>query len=118
VKKSTLYIVILFALLLLGCDRRPSYVLDEEEMTELLYDVHLMESITRCNYVPDLREKPYIYDSILKKHDVTPEQFDSCLAWYIRHSDKYLEIYKTLQDRFSKEKQELISPASSTSSEL
>lgn len=88
-----------------GCsNNRPSNIADVDEMADVLYEVHEMESMIRCNRISNLREKPYIYNNILKSHNLTPEQFDSCVMWYSMHKDDYLKVYSIIQNKIQEEK--------------
>lgn len=87
-----------------GCDKRPEYVLDKERMTALLYDIQLAEALYKCNFSPmNQKEMQHLYKSVFEHHQVTPEQFDSCISWYTRHSNIYTEINKKIIERYSKE---------------
>lgn len=93
---------------LAGCNDRPSYVPSNNEMAELLYDIHIMESCFRCNYVSDIRQKAYLYHSILKEHDMTPGRFDSCITWYCYNRKQYKDVYNIIEYRLAKDKRSII----------
>ncbi len=95
-------------LLLCGCKSRPAYMPDNDEMASLLYDIHLMESCARCGYLPDIKEKPYFYNEILEKHDMTPGRFDSCIIWLSYNRKEYKNIYNIVESRLEKEKRDVI----------
>ncbi len=96
--------LIILATTFTGCDKRPEYVLDKERMTALLYDIQLAEALSKCNFSPvNQKQKLYLYKSVFEHHQVTLEQFDSCIAWYTRHQDIYTEINKTVIKQYGKE---------------
>lgn len=94
----------LLAATLTCCDGRPDYVLDQDGMTDLLYDIQLAEAMTKFNYLPGgQKQMQYLFKSVFDRHNLTPEQFDSCIAWYTRHPDLYDEINKTIIARYGEE---------------
>ena len=100
----TISLLTLLAATITSCDKRPEYVLDKERMTAFLYDIQLAEALTKCNFSPNNHN---LYKSVFEHHQVTPEQFDSCIAWYTRHPNLYTEINKAVIDRYSKEIEEI-----------
>lgn len=105
-----LYLPILLTLMLLlcGCNSRPDYMPENEEMASLLYDIHLMESFARCGYVSDIKEKPYLYNEILESHNMTPGRFDSCIVWLTYNRKEYKNIYNIVESRLEKEKRDIV----------
>ena len=72
-------------------------------MENLLFDIHIADAEISNNYhdFRDQEQKQELYASVLKKHGVTQEQFDTSLVWYGRHLDKYVAIYNKLNDRYT-----------------
>ncbi|MBQ1651196.1 MAG: DUF4296 domain-containing protein [Paludibacteraceae bacterium] len=97
-------LIIAAAIILTGCSDRPSYVPSNSEMADLLYDIHIMESCFRCNYVKDVREKAFLYHSILSDYDMTSGRFDSCITWFCNNRKQYKDVYNIIQARLSKTK--------------
>lgn len=91
-------------LILASCNSRPSYVPSNKDMASLLYDIHIMESCFRYNYVKDTRGKAYLYHSILEDHDMTPNRFDSCITWFCYNRREYKDVYNIIQANLSKSK--------------
>lgn len=77
---------------------KPSGTLSEEQMTEVLVDIHLTEatlriandSIARKNDTADLRKR---FAQVFRKHDVTPDEFNASLNYYIEHVEILQNIY-------------------------
>lgn len=85
----------------------PSHIIQQQEMEDLLYDYHLMQAISGdIGAGSQLKRKQY-EQYVLDKHHVTEAQFDSSLAWYMRHTKELEEIYKKLDKRYTDKKQEL-----------
>lgn len=73
-------------------------------MEDVLYDIYLAESEIDLNYQVfggNLERKKDLFESIYKKHNITPQQFDTSLVWYGAHLDDYLKIYTNLEKRYS-----------------
>lgn len=96
-RRLTLYVLLLVTV---SCSKIPSYVIDKDEMAAVLADIHVGESVV------DLNRKDYMGDSlrmlmkqsILDRHGVTPEDFDTSMWWYSHNITQYIELYdKTIE---------------------
>lgn len=88
-----------------ACSGVPDDVLSQQQMAELLADIHTGEAVVETNS-SSFRSDSAKYRlklAIYKRHGVTSEQVDSSLSWYGYHMDKYVEVYdkvaEILQDR-------------------
>lgn len=103
-------VIVLLVLLFVSC--RPKGVLSQKEMTDVLYDIHLAESITNTgvldqhldwrgglenNYFRDLS-----YQAVLKKHNITEEDFFKSVAYYSKNLKTYTRIYENIEKRYSR----------------
>jgi len=82
-------------LLLSACDRRPKGVLNQNDMTIVLTEMHktdasLMERGLTYNHYSD--KAPY-YKFIFKKYKITQAKFDSSLVWYSKNPRVFGNIY-------------------------
>jgi len=71
----------------------------------MLFDIHLTDGImTSQNITNRGKEYPpsYYYNSIYKKYNITPEQFDSCVNFYTQNSSLYEKIYERLIDSLNR----------------
>ena len=87
-----LYFVLAF-LAMVGC--RPRGVLSNNEMRNLLYDLHRADGaiqVAGYNYGHNQEIASY-YKSVLDKHGVTQAQFDSSLVWYTDNPQIFNKIY-------------------------
>ena len=101
-KQQAFILLFLSILFLLSCGR-PSWVLSEKQMENVLFDVHIADAEISDNYM-DFRteqQKQELYASVFKKHNITREQFDTSLVWYGKNLSKYLEIYNRLDTRYT-----------------
>ncbi len=106
-KKSSTFILYLSSFVLLsllwGCKPAiPKGILKPSKMESLLYDYHYAENLPYKGVQPEVARELYT-QSVLKKHKVSPQQFQTSLAYYSRHADKLLEIYKHLDERYTEQ---------------
>lgn len=92
------------ALLFFNCSTRPSHVLSDQQMEDILFDLYLSEAIKDDNYQVfnyDSIRVQELAQSVFKKHKVTEQQFDSSLVWYAANMEKYLKILDKISDRYT-----------------
>lgn len=97
-KYFVISILILATAVFYSCGRRPSSVLSEDEMMELLYDIRLAQAIysNNENFQSD-SSKDLLVSGVFDKHNITQAVFDSSLVWYADNID----IYRTINDSVS-----------------
>lgn len=103
-RRFIIYTLILSFLFLVACSRRPSYVLSEKEMTDVLYDIQLAQAIFRINneFSSD-DKKDSVIEGILKKHGVSQAELDSSLLWYSDNIKIYVDINEEVTKRLKME---------------
>jgi len=94
---------VLFLLLLLSltaCTSRPDYVLDENEMTAVLIDMHSSEALIdlQRNQFSTQEAQRDIMASVFVRHGITRARYDSSLMWYSRHLKRFIRIYDRVND--------------------
>lgn len=101
--------ICMVALAVAGCKvRRPSDVIPESQMENLLYDYHLAKSMgDNLPYNENYKKALYI-DAVFRKHGTTQAVFDSSLVWYTRNTEVLSKIYEKVKVRLKGE-QKLIS---------
>ena len=101
---SRFIFLVAFTLLLSGCDRRPKGVLNQNDMTIVLTEMHkadasMMEKGFAFSRYSD--KAPY-YKFIFKKYGITKAQFDSSLVWYSKKPRVFGNIYVKVLDNLTK----------------
>ena len=91
-----------------GCKvKRPSDVISESKMENLLYDYHLAKSMgDNLPYSENYKKALYI-DAVFKKYGTTQAAFDSSMVWYTRNTEILSKIYDKVKKRL-KDEQELV----------
>lgn len=88
------FVVISSAIILASCNNVPSYVIQPDEMAELLADVRMADAVITVQptaYGPDAK-KAALKDEIFRSHGVTSEQFDTSLVWYGHNMEKFQDV--------------------------
>ncbi len=84
----------------------PNNVLSKGKMTDILYDYHValgMANTTDNGGRVDRSLGIAYKEAVLRKHDVTPAEFDSSMVYYMRHTELLEDVYKDLGDRLGNE---------------
>ena len=86
-------VVVCVLLAIVGC--RPRGVLSNNEMREVLYDLHRADGaiqVAGYNYSHDQEVAGY-YKDVLDKHGITQAEFDSSLVWFTDNPQIFNKIY-------------------------
>ena len=93
-----------------SCIDRPDVVLDEEQMIDLLVDVHRAEGLLEmqqqqgAGYGADLETyQKEVIASVLQKHGVSRSRYDSSLMWYAQHLKLLTRVYGHVDERVKEE---------------
>ena len=96
---SRFYLSILTAFILLAwtaCQSRPDYVIEEDEMIDLLTDVHLAEGLIDVQQKQNRDDAHYgqqVIAAVLDKHHISKAQYDTSLVWYSEHLNTLIRVY-------------------------
>jgi len=96
-----LLVVILFS----ACTGRPDGVLSDNDMTNVLVDLHKMEGVLiekGMNFSSSFPERDLYYYSVLAKHNVTKAEFDSSLVWYTKNPHRFEKVYEKVEVELAK----------------
>jgi len=106
-RRAFTYLVCLCSILLVGvsCIDRPDYVLDEDQMVDLLVDVHKAEGLIEMQAVhgSDQNYQKAIMAAVLVEHGVSRAQYDSSLMWYAGNLKQLVRIYNHVDERLLEE---------------
>lgn len=92
---------------------KPAGTLSEGQMIDILIDIHLTEatlriandSISRLNDTTDLRRR---FAQVFKKNDVSPDDFNASLNYYIQHIEELDKIYVEVINRLTVQEANLL----------
>jgi hypothetical protein len=102
--------VLFIALLAASCNSilnsRPSGTLGKKQMVDILVDIHLTEaaltiandSIARLNDTTQLRIR---FAQVFIKNDISPDDFNTSLTYYLQHIEDLDNIYKEVINRLT-----------------
>ncbi len=83
------------ALMLVACSNTPKYVIPKGKMASLMADMYTAESIVESNrakFSSDSLRK-VLKQSVLLRHGVTQEEFDTSMVWYGHNLSDFIEVY-------------------------
>lgn len=103
-RNSFIFIVVitLFAgIFSTSCNRGPKAVLNQKEMENLLFDMHVLEGSMRASGLDYGKEgeKDAYYRALFDRYGITKVEFDSCLSWYTKHPKRFERIYANVITR-------------------
>lgn len=82
-------------------DVEPADLISEEEMIDVLIDVHITESaLSLKNFHRDSSLKLFTYykADIFKEHQISEKQFQESFDYYARHSKQFDHMYEVVID--------------------
>lgn len=93
-------LLLLLLSLLLSCSpSRPSGILSEEKMTDVLVDFHLAQGMAEAQGDnTDVNRYKYI-QAVFRKHHITEAEFDSSMVYYSGRAEEFLLIYNNVVTR-------------------
>lgn len=90
-------------MLLVQCQRRPGDVISRDKMKEVTKDMVLAQSYIDNQYnMPDSVKEAY-FRSVLEKHGLSEEKYDSSLAWYGGNLPLLTKIYEQIIEELKSE---------------
>lgn len=92
----------LLIVFMVSCSDRPSGVLKEKEMVDLLVDMQLAEAYTHTQNTLSNHEREDLGKRVLIAHGVSAETLDTTLAWYGRNMDEYSDLYEKVDKELQK----------------
>lgn len=107
--------IIVSALLVIvtACSKTPDGVIGQGDMADLLADMQVADAIVEINrdaYADD-SARLNVRRSVLKRHGITEDEFDSSLVWYGHNLDVYKEVYDKVVTKLEDRQQDIIEEA-------
>ena len=92
-------VIVCVLLAIVGC--RPRGILSNNEMRDVLYDLHRMDGALQVAgyHSGHGQEVSAYYQSVLDKHGITQAEFDSSLVWFTDNPQIFNKIYPRVIDR-------------------
>lgn len=97
-----IFFIILVSGVIFSCSRRPSNVLSEKKMVNLLVDMELAESYVNTQGSSSFQARIDLGEKVLAAHGVSEESLDTTLAWYGRNMDEYSALYEKVDKELEK----------------
>lgn len=93
---------LLFVILVFSCTPdRPSGILSEDELEDIMVDYHLALAMAEVQN-GELQDNRYVFtQAALKKHGVTEAEFDTSLVYWCKHSEKLVKICERVSKRLN-----------------
>ena len=99
------HIALLLLVLLSACTPKvPKEYIQPDDMEDILYDYFVSQGIAKqetgssADRLSDYTRELY-FEAVLKKYDLTRAEFDSSLVYYYTRSDRFVKIWKNVQER-------------------
>lgn len=107
-RRLTLAALAFATVVTLGCRRTPDYVIPEDDMAELMADIHTAEGVVEMNYNHwgSDSSRQALKQAVLERHGYTTDDLDTSMMWYGAHPDRYMEVYDNtisiLEERYNR----------------
>ena len=97
ISRLPLILLIITLFIVVGCKvKRPSEVIPESTMENLLYDYHIAKALgENVPYNENYKKSLYI-EAVFDKYGVTEAEFDSSMVWYTRNVETLSKIYEKI----------------------
>lgn len=96
-------------LLGVACSKAPEHVISEDTMAALMADMYKAEALMddETSMFQNDSMKMALRQSVMMKHGVTHEQFDTSLIWYAHNLEVYDKVYEEVEKLLDEEYKEL-----------
>ena len=95
------HIVFLLLVLLSACTPKvPKEYIQPDDMEDILYDYFVSQGIAKEEGLDNSDYKRELYfEAVLKKYNLTRADFDTSLVYYYTRSDRFVKVWKNVQER-------------------
>jgi len=102
-----IFLIFLVVSLFLSCSESDEIkkrdIIDDDVFLNLLIDMHQAEGVISASNIKLNRRKRdsvSIYNFVLKKHNVSRQDFNNTVKYYTFHTDEYLVFYDSINSHF------------------
>ncbi len=99
----------LFFIFLISCKQKsvetPGHIMEKKELVNLQVDLYMVEAAHNMNVLKqDSADSEYkiLFETILKKHNVTRDDYESSLRYYAIDNESLNEIYDSVMVKLTK----------------
>lgn len=103
-KRLAYFFIILLVMLSISCNRKNKDIIPEDKFADVLVDIHLMDATLNNHYIRSKLKENKIdvyYYSLFEKHDITREQFEASVEYYVDNIKKYKNVYAEVTKKLS-----------------
>jgi len=106
---SQFTIIVSIFLIFAACSNRPKGVLNQDDMVNLLTDMHKLDGvlIERGIMFSNDSTKTKYYNFVFAKYEITKANFDSSLVWYTKKPQEFNNIYNKVLLNLSLQEKEV-----------
>lgn len=109
--RNIAFFLLTLSMLLASCQEKepetPSYLLSEDQMVDVMVDMHLLETAQNLKLMgADTTNRKYqqYFNAIFESHETSKADFDSSLFYYSTKTDQMNAIYdKVLEELYEME---------------
>jgi len=94
-------VCLIVSVLLSACTPKvPSEYIQPDDMEDILYDYFVSQGIAKEEGTDNIDYRRELYfKAVLKKYGLTEAEFDSSLVYYHTRSDRFVKVWKNVQER-------------------
>lgn len=107
-------VVVSIIIVILACNetsnKKDKELLSDEKLIDVIYDIHIADGLLTANVMPkeEMFNDTNIYYSVFEKHDISKDQFEATIEYYINNDYRKLEsIYDKVLEKLNTTKGEL-----------
>ncbi|MGE0635501.1 MAG: DUF4296 domain-containing protein [Bacteroidia bacterium] len=108
-------ILMSFVFLVFACKQKgvetPGHILEKEQLVDVQVDLYLVEAAHNMNVLkPDSADTEYkmLFETVMKKHNITREDYESSLRYYAIDNESLNEIYDSVLVKLTKLENEVV----------
>lgn len=98
-----LFYILVATLVVVACTSQPEGLLSESMMEDVIYDIHLSQSISdqqhNDGYLENETTSRAYREAVYRKYHITEAQWDSSFNYYCKHADVLHDIYENVAER-------------------